>query len=432
MQKNFMRIANESMHKNSMKIAVISGILVGSLCLGGCRNKDEIPLTLSTSSLEDGEVVDELEDVELPGEEIPEYGVDLPDQLSSFTIAIWGENYSFPMTWQEFTDMGWEYQGDEQETVESESYLQGETFEQSGNTLTVDLMNGGAESCSVTDCFVAGIQIDTSTAGGAAIYVDLPAGIVMQKSTLEEVEAAYGDPVDCYEGETETLLTYEYGTYRSVQLGFDPENGILRRMDLKNMQKSDQEDLSEVDDTTTEEVKAYVAPEKAGDKVEDYVVEYAGQLYQLPAPTAVFEANGWTVNADESDEAVAAGKYGYVTLEKDGSKLYTVVENLGEEATTVSNCFVTSLYGDLDTTKTPIVIAGGIRLGMTEEEFLDRTGESKWEKTEDEDKQQVIYTRYSDESHTDYTEVTLDGALSLVRGIKAVNHSLEADRESLK
>lgn len=413
------------MKKNYMRIAVIAGMLAAALCLGGCRTKDEIPLTLSTSSLEDGDPVDELENVDLPGEEIPEYAVDLPDQLSSFTIAIWGENYSFPMTWQAFTEMGWEYQGDGQETVESESYLQGETFEQSGNTLTVDLMNGGTQVCPVTECSVAGIQIDTTSTGGAAIYVNLPGGIVMQKSTLEEAEAVYGDPVDRYEGETETLLTYEYGTYRSVQLGFNPENGILQRIDLKNMKGSDPGDLSGVDDSTTEEVKAYAAPEKAGDKMEDYIVEYGGQLYQLPAPTAVFEANGWTVNKEESDEAVAAGKYGYVTLEKDGTKLYTLVENLGKEAATVSNCFVTSLYGDLDTTRIPIVIAGGIRLGMQEEEFLDLMEESQWEKTEDAQKQQTIYTSYSDESHTDYTQVTLDNTLQLVRGIKAVNHSLE-------
>ncbi len=417
------------MKKGSMRIAVIAGILAAALGLGACRNKDEIPLTLSTSSLEDGDPVDELEHVDLPGEEIPEYAVDLPEQLSSFTIAIWGENYSFPMTWQEFTEMGWEYQGDDQETVESESYLQGETFEQSGNTLTVDLMNGGAEACPVTESSVAGIQIDTTSSGGGAIYVNLPGGIVMQKSTLEEAEAVYGDPVDRYEGETETLLTYEYGTYRSVQLGFDPENGILRRIDLKNMKGSGSEDLSGVDATTTEEVKAYAAPEKAGVKLEDYIVEYGGQLYQLPAPVAVFETNGWKVNQEESDEAVAGGKYGYVTLEKDGAKLYTVVENLGQEATTVSNCFVTSLYGDLDTTRIPIVLAGGIRLGMQEEEFLGLSGEIQWEKTEDAQKQQTVYTFYSDEGHTDYIQVTLDNTLQLVRGIKVVNHSLETSVE---
>ena len=77
-------------------------VLAGAVLMAGCREKEEIPLTLSTTSLEDGEPKDSLEDVELPGEEIPEYAVDLPEDLSSFTIAIWGENYQLPMEWQAF------------------------------------------------------------------------------------------------------------------------------------------------------------------------------------------------------------------------------------------------------------------------------------------------------------------------------------------
>ena len=61
-------------------------------------------------------------------------------------------------------------------------------------------------------------------------------------------------------------------------------------------------------------------------------------------------------------------------------KLYAVVNNYGEEATTVSNCFVTTLYGDLDTTKVAIVIAGGITLGMPEDDFLALAGDDEWEK----------------------------------------------------
>ena len=85
-------------------------VLLGAVLLTGCREKEGIPLTSSAVSLEDGEPSDVLENVELPGEEIPEYDVELPENLSSFTIAIWGECYQLPMEFQEFERMGWNYQ----------------------------------------------------------------------------------------------------------------------------------------------------------------------------------------------------------------------------------------------------------------------------------------------------------------------------------
>ena len=397
-------------------------VLAGAVLMAGCREKEEIPLTLSTTSLEDGEPKDSLEDVELPGEEIPEYAVDLPEDLSSFTIAIWGENYQLPMEWQAFEDMGWDYQGDGELTVDSESYLQGEIFEQSGNSLTVDIMNPRTTAQPVSDCYIAGLQIDSSASEGAGIYVDLPGGITLQKSTLEEAVKAYGEPVDRFEGEKEVLLTYEYGMYRSVQLGFAKDTGILARMDMKNMRNTEGMDVASVSSNPTEEVRNYTAPEGPGDVLGDFVVEYDGQFYQLPAPVAVFEKNGWVLNEAESDYAVMYGKYGCVTLEKNEVKLYAVVNNYGEEATTVSNCFVTTLYGDLDTTKVPIVIAGGITLGMPEDDFLALAGDDEWEKKEDEETHLVTYTCYLNESRVDYTEVTVDGLLHLVRGIKLVNN----------
>ena len=70
----------------------------------------------------------------------------------------------------------------------------------------------------------------------------------------------------------------------------------------------------------------------------------------------------------------------------------------------------------------PIVIAGGITLGMPEDDFLALAGDDEWEKKEDEETHLVTYTCYLNESRVDYTEVTVDGLLHLVRGIKVVNN----------
>ena len=140
----------------------------------------------------------------------------------------------------------------------------------------------------------------------------------------------------------------------------------------------------------------------------------------------------WTVNTKESDTAVLNGKYGYVTLEKGGQKLYCTVHNYGAEATTVRNCFVTSLYGDLDTTKIPISITNGITLGTSESDFLAKAGDAKSEKTEKEDSNLTLYTFYSDDEKLDYTEIGIDNDLKLVRSIKVVHNQPEAPEEEAK
>ena len=397
-------------------------VLLGAVLLTGCREKEGIPLTSSAVSLEDGEPSDVLENVELPGEEIPEYDVELPENLSSFTIAIWGECYQLPMEFQEFERMGWNYQGDQEKSIEAETYLQGEVFEKDGNRLTVDLMNPRTTAQNLSECYIAGIQIDTAAPEGAGIYASLPGDVILQKSDIQEAEAVYGEPVDRFEGESEILLTYEFGMYRSVQLGFEKETGVFRRMDMKNFSNLETVDLTGISSSPTEEVKAYEAPEQLSEVLEDFTAEYGGQLYRLPAPVSAFEKNGWTINAAESDYAVMNGRYGNVTLERDGAKLYAVVNNHGSEAAFISNCFVTTLYGDMDTTKVPVVIAGGIRLGMPEAEFLALTEGSRWEKEVDEENQLMIYTCYLNDSQVDYTEVIMDSALHLIRGIKIVNN----------
>lgn len=195
---------------------------------------------------------------------------------------------------------------------------------------------------------------------------------------------------------------------------------------------ADAEALDGVSDATTPEVEAYQAPEADSSEINDWTVRFDDVLYHLPVPVSELLDHDWTVNTKESDTAVLNGKYGYVTLEKGGQKLYCTVHNYGAEATTVRNCFVTSLYGDLDTTKIPISITNGITLGTSESDFLAKAGDAKSEKTEKEDSNLTLYTFYSDDEKLDYTEVGIDNDLKLVRSIKVVHNQPEAPEEEAK
>lgn len=405
--------------------------LITLLALTGCEEKkEEIPIAVNSSShLEDEEPEDHLE--ELPGEEIPEYKVELPEKLSSFTIAVWGENYSLPVSYEKFAEMGWVYDGDASAMVGAESYVENEKFEQEGNVLYVDLMNWNPQGSPVSGCYVAGIHIDSFNAEGQGIYVNLPGDIVFQKSTEQEVTAVYGSAIDRYEERDKIVLTYEFGINRSVKLGFDEETKVLREIDIQNFRNPEgEEELKNVSDTPIPEVESYRVPKAAGMLFQEFVVQYDSAWYRLPAPVSSFMENGWEVNKEESDEAVKDGRYGYVTLEKGDQKLYAVVQNYGAEATVVQNCFVTTLYGDWDTTKVPITIAGGVTLGMNEEIFLTLAGEQKYEKSRDEESGNDIYTFYVREDHLDYTQVTVDGDLHLIRQIKVVHNQEQQGSQS--
>lgn len=407
--------------------------LIAALAMTGCEEKkEEIPIgTNSSSLLEDEEPADEL-DEEFPGEDIPDYQVELPEEMSSFTIAIWGEVYKIPVSYEEFISLGWEYDGDDTITVGAETYLENEKFEQEGNVLYVDLMNPNSRETAISKCYVAGIHVDASSAESQGIHVNLPGSLVFQKSTEEEVTAVYGLPIDRYEEGKEIFLTYEYGINRSVRLGFNEETGALTELNLQNFRNPEgEEELENVSDDPTPEVKAYIAPETEGNQLQEFVVLYDGAYYKLPAPVSGFTANGWQINKEESDAAVQNGKYGYVTLEKGGQKLYAIVHNYGKDATTIRNCFVTTLYGDLDTTKVPITVAGGITLGMDEEQFLSAAEGQTYEKTEDTDNKYDIYTFYAGEGQLDYTQVTIDQVLHLVRQIKVVHNQETAEETPL-
>ena len=285
----------------------------------------------------------------------------------------------------------------------------------------------------MAECLIGGIHIDTSTAEGQNIYVGLPNGVTLQQSLMEDAESIYGAPKDRYETDTSVQFTYEYGLYQTITLGFDNKTGILYSLDMQNFTTTaDAEALDGVSDATTPEVEAYQAPEADSSEINDWTVRFDDVLYHLPVPVSELLDHDWTVNMKESDTAVLNGKYGYVTLEKGGQKLYCTVHNYGAEATTVRNCFVTSLYGDLDTTKIPISITNGITLGTSESDFLAKAGDAKSEKTEKEDSNLTLYTFYSDDEKLDYTEIGIDNDLKLVRSIKVVHNQPEAPEEEAK
>lgn len=404
-------------------------LLLAITMMTGCqKEKQDLPLVQEDMQPdEDDEVV---EDPEITDEPVMEYEVDLPEALSSFTFGIWGEKYQLPITYEEFTKLGWEYQGDTDSLIEAEAYVEDEEFIQNECKITVDMINPSSEAKTVSECYVGGVKLDLTLRENAGMTVHLPGSLVGLYTVKEEVIEHYGTPKDVYEEDGMIYLTYEYGLYRKAMLGFRAEDQTLAVIELQNYRSSDEDmEPEDISKEVPEEVKQYLEPEGLGSTLKDCIVDYADHFYRLPAPVRCFLDHGWEILEEESDSWVKGGSYGYITLTKEKQKVYVVVYNYSEYTVEVSNCFVTTLYGDLDTTKVPIRVAGDITLGMGEEEFLVAAKEQSYEKDEKDGK--IVYTFYmNEEDQKDYTEITVDSDLKLVRGIKVVHNREESPQEN--
>ncbi len=314
----------------------------------------------------------------------------LSDDIYSFQLEIDGERYQFPMSYSDFTAKGWELSkyDDPEMKVGTNSYgmvgfLKGDT------SIRGDVINFGINEASLSECLVGGITIDGSYSDVdlSKTTVTLPKGIVMGKATLEEVKAAYGEPSDIYEGDNYTKLTYEKEIYQDVELYIYKEGGTLKQVSFRNFSVPEDFDKGSVSTEVPEIVTAYQTPEAPSETFMEPVVEYFGDLYQLPAPVSAFEENGWTL-LDVSEDAYVEGRgIEFIEMMKENQTVRFSIYNLTENAVTVRNCFVEDLeQATYDPEIISMKLAGGVALGAEKSDLIalaEKNGYTYEDDTED-------------------------------------------------
>lgn len=348
----------------------------------------------------------------------------LSDDIYSFQAEIDGEIYQFPMSFEEFTSKGWTYDGDATHTMDPEQYTTAETFKKDASRLYATIFNLGMNTVPFSECQIGGFSVDSFMMKDGAFSVKLPKGIEFRVSTLEDVKAAYGEPSRVYDGELYTALSYEYDMYQNVEIQVDKETKVVSKIEIRNMIETASEEEqaqaeAQVSDEVTEEVKSYQAPTELGDDFAKFIVEYDGALYQMPAPVSEFEKNGWTVKEDQSDMTVKGKDFGWVALMKNNQELRVIAQNYGANATTIRNCFVTSVKGDDNSTNMPITVQKGITRGMAKAE-LEKALEGVTYKFEESDMFEY-YTIEGPESSLDRVEILVRKDTSVVQAIEVSN-----------
>ncbi len=324
----------------------------------------------------------------------------LSDDIYSFQLKLDGDVYTFPMSYADFLAYGWEYREDDMELAPNQ--YSGEAFYKGNLRAYVELINTGINTVPYSECMVGGIEIDSYDSEDAPdTTIEFAKGVTYGTSTLDDVKAAYGEASDVYEGDLYTKLTYEYDSYRDWSFYIDVETGILNHFAVSNFvfdEEANAAAMAEVSGDPTEAVLAYEAPTELGDDAMSGVVEFAGNLYQLPAPVSVFLENGFTLKQEDSDAVVAGQSFGWFSMLKDGQEFRGTARNYDKNATTIENCFVTEVESDHYDTDLPIMIPGGLTRDLNNEELMAVLENLSYEVSSDSDD----YTYYTVQRKDDY------------------------------
>lgn len=336
-------------------------------------------------------------------------GAQLSEDVYSFQMMLDGQVYAFPMTWEQFVQMGWTYDGDPGQTLDAGYYTTSEVFEKGELECYVDVINFDINALPLEQCYVGGISFDEYQADKAGgLDLTLPGGLVYAQAVQADAQDAYGTPSDVYEGEYYTKLTYTYESYREVELQFSAETGLLNGVSIRNLSQPEDFVASPVSQQVPAIVESYQAPQAVGESLGSFALSYAGCLYQLPAPVSAFLDNGWTLVEDDSEATVAGRDIGWVTLMYDNQRLRVLAQNYSGQATAVANCFVTDVEAS-DDCKVDILLPKGITLGMTQEQLEAALAGETVEKEES-----SLYTCYEvscGERSTDGYEIYLRDAV---------------------
>lgn len=296
----------------------------------------------------------------------------LSDDLYSFEAMIDGVHYQFPCTYEDLTANGWVLSDDPTTTLSPDQYTF-IYFEKEGFAdMRVCVYNCYSNTREVIKCYMAGFELQIrSYDKEPAVSCEMPGGIKLNESTLDDVIAAYGEPSRRYDGDTRWSLTYSYDTYRSIEFSSSDEGKIVDSIDLENLIEPEGF-VDEVGDTSAVPavVGLYTAPTELGENPLSHVIEIDGALYQLPVPVSALIENGFAIMPDKTDAVAKGADSAWVTLIKNNQQMRTLAYNYSENATNIENCFIVDVSVGESGCNLPSTLPLGITIGMSQEDLL--------------------------------------------------------------
>ena len=271
--------------------------------------------------------------------EMPE---ELSDNLYDFQIAMDGQVYKFPMWFDDFEALGWEYLGDRTEVLYANEYLYAEPWQKDGVTIYTSIANLSLNAIAPEEGQICGLDLDGYQMRNCDWKIELSKGITFGESAREDILKAYGEPTDEYDGELYYKMSYETDYYSEVTLYVYKDSGVMEKLELMNMIELEGLDNS-VSEEVPELISEYKSPTQLGDDYYSNILEYDGALYQFPCPIQEFTDNGFEIQEENSDMVIGAGDTGRAELMKDKQRIRVSVKNFAPYATVLENCFIIEL-----------------------------------------------------------------------------------------
>ena len=310
---------------------------------------------------------------------------ELSDDIYSYQISIDGKVLQFPMWYSDFEKAGFTYTEDATKTLAPNNYTIGEIWTRDGIEIYTELGNRSINTHPYTKCMVLGIYLGGHSHKEANWEIILPKGIQYGVSTKEDILAAYGTPSTETDDSTYYRMTYESGLMQKISLAVKKESGVLEFIEIVNFVDLEGVDNS-VKEAVPEDVKKYTAPTEVGDDLYRFNAEIEGHLYAFPSPVTEFLANGFTVQEDSTDQAIASAGLSKLKLSYNDKSIYVDIRNYADYATIPENCFVTSFekYGDNDLSLSTfdVTVPCGIKLGDSEDSLIEKLSDFYYETKE--------------------------------------------------
>lgn len=333
---------------------------------------------------------EEEQEVYLPDNDIPD---SLSDDLYSFQFKCQETIYKLPMTFKKFCECGWEYEGGET-ALKAYDVLSFEEFKNGDISIHTEIMNLTDTDQTIENCYITEFAFFNNT----DMEFILPKNITLNKSTIDDVISAYGNPSYAYYEDKYASLKYIYNNTGTIDFSGNSEirlefsNGLLNDIVIQNHKKTRDYIYDHTESNTDAEVrieleKSYSAPSDLGNEIGNNIFSLDDKLYCLPVPVSEFLKNGWEIQSEDIDITLLPKRDYRTYLFKDNQMIEVCIKNTSSYEVGLSACNITeiTLSGEF----IPFEIQHNITYDMTRENLENALVGTGYQLSEDN-----LYAKY--------------------------------------
>jgi len=169
----------------------------------------------------------------------PPASAELSPEWDSFQFDLEGVIYTLPIRYSELEANGWVAQNEQdlEETLEPDQYIAGYitlvNSNKENSEISAQFANLDDEDMLLHECYVSGIQFaEYSWSEDTVLY--FPGGFTIG-STMEEVEALYGEPSETSELSATVDWKYQTEIYDGITITFTKETGEIEKLRMTNL-----------------------------------------------------------------------------------------------------------------------------------------------------------------------------------------------------